>query len=68
MTQTKCGADGRHWQSWHLRFPRYEYRLARMALHVQTEQFARDVDTLTLCPALKWPWAGQVANVRVHAV
>jgi hypothetical protein len=50
MTQTKCGADGRHWQSWHLRFPRYEYRLARMAQHVRTTQFAEEVAKLGLVP------------------
>lgn len=44
-----CGADGRHWQSWHLRFPHYEERFARMSAHVRTEEFAAEVAGLRLC-------------------
>lgn len=43
-----CGADGRHWQSWHLRFPCWAERFARMAAHCRTEEFARGVAALGL--------------------
>ncbi len=46
------GADGRHWQSWHLRFPCYQERLVRMALHLRTDEFKVAVGGLRLRDAL----------------
>lgn len=34
---------------WHLRFPCYQLRMARMAQHVRTEEFAKGLDRLTAC-------------------
>lgn len=33
---------------WHIRFPCYQLRLARMAMHVRTEEFARGLSRLRL--------------------
>lgn len=50
MTQTNAGADGRHWQSWHLRFPCYQERMVRMAGHCRTEEAQTAVDRMRLRP------------------
>lgn len=42
------GADGRRWQSWHLRFPCYQLRLAKMAQHARTEEFAKGLGRLAI--------------------
>lgn len=34
---------------WHVRFPCYQLRLARMAQHCRTEEFAKGLDRLTAC-------------------
>lgn len=46
------GADGRHWQSWHLRFPRYQERLVRMAQHLRTDEARMGVAALRLRDSL----------------
>lgn len=43
-----AGADGRHWQSWHLRFPCHQERLVRMALHLRTDEAKVAVASLRL--------------------
>lgn len=52
----KPGADGRHWQSWHLRFPCYQERMVRMAGHCRTEEAQAQVARLHLMPRVQGPW------------